>query len=244
MIGSTIIHLNRVDSSNNYAAKELLTKSLKEGTLFVAACQESGRGQGKSSWESAAGLNLTFSIVLYPAQLEIARQFSLSQAISLGVADFLLQFVQGVSVKWPNDIYVNNKKIAGILIETAISGGKFSNAIIGIGLNVNQELFVSDAPNPVSLRNMTGENYDLTRMLNLLCDALDKRYHSLITGNQCTIRSDYEQLLYRKGIWANYRDEKSDFEGMIVGVEVDGKLLIETRDGDTRGFYFKEVVFV
>jgi BirA family biotin operon repressor/biotin-[acetyl-CoA-carboxylase] ligase len=244
MIGSTIVHLDSVDSTNNYAAKALLTKSLNEGTVFVAACQEAGRGQANSSWESDAGLNLTFSIVLYPAQVEIARQFSLSQAISLGVADFLDQFVGGVAIKWPNDIYVSDKKIAGILIETAISGGKFSNAIVGIGLNVNQEKFVSDAPNPVSLRNLTGENYDLTRMLNLLCYALDKRYHSLITGNQNSIRSDYEQLLFKKGIWARYKDEVSDFDGMIAGVELDGKLVIETRSGNTRGYYFKEVAFV
>lgn len=244
MIGSIIVHLDRVDSSNNYAAMELLTKSLKEGTVFAANCQDAGRGQGNAVWESIPGLNLTLSIVLYPVQLEIARQFSLSQAVSLGVADFLSQFVGGVSVKWPNDIYVYDKKIAGILIETAISNGKFSNAIIGIGININQEDFFSDAPNPVSLKNLTGENYDLTETLNLLCDKLDKRYHSLITGNQRTIRSDYEQLLYRKGIWANYRDEVSDFVGKIIGVDKDGKLWIETRDGDARGFYFKEVSFL
>ena len=121
MIGSTIVHLDIVDSTNNYAAKELLTKSLNEGTLFVATCQQAGRGTGLASLESADGLNLTFTVVLYPSGVALSQQFSLSQTISLGVSDFLFRFVSDVSVKWPNDIYVNDKKIAGILIETAIT---------------------------------------------------------------------------------------------------------------------------
>jgi BirA family biotin operon repressor/biotin-[acetyl-CoA-carboxylase] ligase len=165
-------------------------------------------------------------------------------AVSLGVADFLAQFVGGVSIKWPNDIYVNDKKIAGILIETAISNGKFSQAIIGIGININQEVFYSDAPNPVSLRNLTGKNYDLTEIISRLCACLSSRYRSLTLEGPHILRDDYMHFLYRKGVWANYRDENSAFEGMIAGVEADGKLMIETRDGNTRGFYFKEVAFL
>jgi BirA family biotin operon repressor/biotin-[acetyl-CoA-carboxylase] ligase len=221
----------------------LLTKSLTEGTVFVAACQQAGRGTGVASWESATGLNLTFSIVLYPRQVSISQQFYISKAISLGVADFLSQFVKGVSIKWPNDIYVDDKKIAGILIETAITGGKFSRAIVGIGLNINQEVFLSDAPNPVSLKNLTGKTYELSQLLTELCTYLESRYQSLIKGNQTTLQHDYENLLYRKGVWAKYRDQNSDFEGMVYGVEEDGRLQIETRAGEMRGFYFKEVSF-
>ncbi|MEI7829655.1 MAG: biotin--[acetyl-CoA-carboxylase] ligase [Prolixibacteraceae bacterium] len=243
MIGSTIVHLDTVDSTNNYAAKELLTKSLTEGTIFAAACQQAGRGTGLASWESATGLNLTFSIVLYPKQVEISQQFFISKAISLGVTDFLCKYVKSVSIKWPNDIYVDDKKIAGILIETAITGGKFSRAIVGIGLNINQEVFVSDAPNPVSLKNLTSENYDLNQILKVLCACLEMRYQSLIKGNQTILQNDYETLLYRKGVWAKYRDQNSDFEGRILEVEPDGRLLIETRIGEKRGFYFKEISF-
>jgi BirA family biotin operon repressor/biotin-[acetyl-CoA-carboxylase] ligase len=243
MIGSTIVQLDSVDSTNNYAAKELLTKSLTEGTVFVAACQQAGRGTGLASWESATGLNLTFSVVLYPKQVRISQQFSISKAISLGVTDFLAQYVNGVSIKWPNDIYVGDKKIAGILIETAITGGKFSRAIVGIGLNINQEVFVSDAPNPVSLKNLTGESYELSQLLTELCTCLDKRYLSLVLGGLAIIQSDYQELLYRKSVWAKYRDQNSDFEGRILEVEPDGRLLIETRTGEKRGFYFKEVSF-
>jgi BirA family biotin operon repressor/biotin-[acetyl-CoA-carboxylase] ligase len=243
MIGSTIVHLDSVDSTNNYAAKELLTKSLNEGTVIVAACQQSGRGTGLASWESADGLNLTFSIVLYPKQVSISQQFSISKAISLGVTDFLSRYVRGVSIKWPNDIYVGEKKIAGILIETAITGGKFSKAIVGIGLNINQEYFVSDAPNPVSLKNLTRDTYEISKLLTELCSCLDNRYRSLIGGDYFTLQHDYGKLLYLKGVWAKYRDQNSDFEGRIVGVEDDGRLKIENSAGEMRGFYFKEVSF-
>lgn len=243
MIGSSIIHLDQVDSTNNYAAKQLLTKSLNEGTVFVAACQHSGRGQGLSHWESADGLNLTFSIVLFPIRIEIFRQFSISQAVSLGISDFLSTEVEGVSIKWPNDIYVKDKKIAGILIETAISGGKFTRAIVGIGLNVNQEKFVSDAPNPVSLKNLTGKNYDLMELLAGLCAKIDKRYQSLIRFGQDALHREYADLLYKKDSWASYEAEQNVFDGKISGVERDGKLLIETREGEVKGFYFREVGF-
>ncbi len=243
MIGANIVYLDTVDSTNNYAAEELLTKSLKEGTVFAADCQESGRGQGNSSWESAKGLNLTFSVILYPQQVEIVRQFSISQAISLGMWDFLNPLVDQVFIKWPNDIYVGNKKIGGVLIETAIQGGKFSRAIVGIGLNVNQELFVSEAPNPISLKKITGKNYDLSQMLKGLCDRLEKRYEALNRGDLNTIQTDYEAQLYMKDKWATYHTEGSDFLGKIRGVDNDGKLLIETPEGMVRSFWLKEVSF-
>ncbi|MEI7421423.1 MAG: biotin--[acetyl-CoA-carboxylase] ligase [Prolixibacteraceae bacterium] len=251
MIGSTIVRLDSVDSTNNYAARELLTKSLNEGTVFVADCQQSGRGTGQASWESAIGLNLTFSIILYPKQVAIARQFYISKAISLGVADFLAKSVGRVSIKWPNDIYVDERKIAGILIETAISSGKFSRVIVGIGLNVNQVAFVSDAPNPVSLKNLTGKTYELSQMLGDLCIYLDNRYISLIRGEYSILDQDYDQRLYLKGVWANFREqdpvlreEGTVFEGKILRIEGDGRLQIETRSGEVRGFYFKEVAFL
>ncbi len=244
MIGSTIVYLDSVDSTNNYAAKELLTKSLNEGTVFAAACQQSGRGLGGSYWEGADGLNLTFSIVLYPRQVEVVRQFSISKAIALGITDFLSAYTEDVAIKWPNDIYAGNKKIAGILIETAVSGGKISRAVIGIGLNINQEEFISDAPNPVSLKNLTGKIYDLPEMLNKLCCKLDRRYLRLISGNSARINSDYEKLLYLNGKWAHYLADEAEFEGFITGTDQEGRLMIQTRQGDIRRFLFKEVQFL
>jgi BirA family transcriptional regulator, biotin operon repressor / biotin---[acetyl-CoA-carboxylase] ligase len=244
MIGSTIVHLDTVDSTNNYAARELLTKSLKEGTIFAAACQDSGRGQGQSAWESATGMNLTFSIVLYPKTIEIRNQFMISKSISLAVLDFLSDYTNGLSVKWPNDIYAGDKKIAGILIETAISAGKFSRAIVGIGLNINQETFFSGAPNPVSLKKLTGQSYELPVMLDLLCRKLDNRYNQLLKGYIGIINRDYESVLYRIGQWAWYMCDGVRFEAMIAGVDPEGQLVLETRQGEIKSFQFKEVQFL
>jgi len=116
MIGSIVHRIHETDSTNNYAANQLLTKRLPEGVVFIADSQIVGRGQASSSWESEPNKNLTFSILLYPDFLAISRQFELSKAISLGVADFLNDQTQRVSIKWPNDIYLENRKVAGILI--------------------------------------------------------------------------------------------------------------------------------
>lgn len=244
MIGSVIIDLDCVDSTNNYAATELLTKSPLEGTVYLAACQQAGRGLNQSVWESENGLNLTFSIVLYPGMLRVADQFLLSKAISLGLTDFLAGYVDGISIKWPNDIYILDRKVAGVLIETAVSSGRFSYAIIGIGLNINQQLFLSDAPNPVSLRNITGATYSLPEMLGQLCQKLDHRYRQVREGSLSQIDVEYEHLLYRNGNWANYRSGGECFVGRITGVDPFGQLMIEDQQGQKRSFDFKEVSFI
>ena len=244
MIGSTLVHLDTIDSTNNYAAREMLTKSLNEGSVFSASCQQQGRGQGNSVWESAGGMNLTFSVVLYPWQVEVARQFDISRAISLGLLDFLSGYVSDISIKWPNDLYAGDKKIAGILIETAIASGKFSRAIVGIGLNVNQVEFTSDAPNPVSLRNLTGHTYELPEMLRQVCEKLDRRYVRLISGDSAGTCVDYDNALYRRGVWAGYRSAGQCFEGCITGTGADGTLLMETRKEGVKSFRFKEVTFL
>jgi BirA family biotin operon repressor/biotin-[acetyl-CoA-carboxylase] ligase len=244
MIGATIVHLDSVDSTNNYAATQLLTKRLNEGTVFVANCQHNGRGQASSVWESETGMNLTFSIVLYPQSVEAANQFLISKAVSLGVSDFLVSKVPEVSVKWPNDIYVGDKKIAGILIETSVLGGRISHAIVGIGLNVNQEMFLSDAPNPVSLRNLTGETYLLDEMLMQLCMSIESRYKQLLQEEIAQLDRDYENMLYRRGIPAKYSADGSEFAGVISGVGPYGKLVIEIAPGKHRSFMFKEVIFI
>lgn len=244
MIGSTLVHLDTIDSTNNYAAREMLTKSLNEGSVFSASCQQQGRGQGQSIWESARGMNLTFSVVLYPWQVEVARQFDISRAISLGLLDFLSGYVSDIAIKWPNDLYAGDKKIAGILIETAIASGKFSRAIVGIGLNVNQVDFLSDAPNPVSLRNLTGQTYELPEMLRQVCEKLDRRYGRLISGDSAGTCVDYDNALFRRGVWAGYRSGGQRFEGCITGTGADGSLLMETRNEGVKSFLFKEVTFL
>ncbi len=243
MIGLIVHRIIETNSTNNYAVTEMLTKRLSEGTVIVADSQIDGKGQGTNKWESEPGKNLTFSIVLYPDFLEVSRQFKLSKAISLGVADFLSRFTDGVTIKWPNDIYIGNRKVAGILIENSIRLNKISTCIAGIGLNVNQQVFVSDAPNPVSLSQITGKDYDLRDILTGVCLNIDARYQMLLSGAFSQSDEDYAGALYLQGIWATYSDEKGEFEGRILGVDQIGRLQIETGSGKVNCYHFKEVEF-
>lgn len=243
IVGSKIERIHELGSTNNYAATQLLTKRLTEGIVFVADSQVDGRGQVSNTWESEPNKNLTFSILLYPDFLVISRQFELSKAISLGVTDFLREKTEHVSIKWPNDVYIGKGKVAGILIENSIKANIISSCIVGIGLNINQKSFVSDAPNPVSLSQITGKTYDLEESLLDLCQKIDVRYHQLRNGEFRQIDEEYIEMLYQRGCWCNYSDDNGDFEGQILGVDRIGQLMIETRAGKINKYQFKEVVF-
>ena len=243
IIGSKIERIDELGSSNNYAAAQLLTKRLPEGIVFVANSQVDGRGQVSNKWESEPNKNLTFSILLYPDFIEIMRQFEISKAISLGVVDFLNELTDQVSIKWPNDIYIGTGKVAGILIENSIRIDKISSCIVGIGLNINQTEFLSDAPNPVSLSQITGKVYNLEELLPDLCMKVDARYHQLRNGDFGQIDNDYISMLYQQDSWSPYTDENGDFEGKILGVDQIGRLMIETRNGEVNKYQFKEVIF-
>ena len=243
IIGSHIERIHELGSTNNYAASQLLTKRLPEGIVFVADSQVDGRGQTSNKWESEPNMNLTFSLVLYPEFLEITKQFEISKAISLGVSGFLKEQTDQVSIKWPNDIYIGKGKVAGILIENSIRINIISSCIVGIGLNINQKEFKSEAPNPVSLSQITGRVFNLEEALSDLCLKIDTRYSQLCNGAFRQIDEDYTAMLYQFGSWSQYSDENGDFEGRILGVDLIGRLLIETRNGNINKYHFKEVVF-
>jgi BirA family transcriptional regulator, biotin operon repressor / biotin---[acetyl-CoA-carboxylase] ligase len=242
-IGKFIERVDQLDSTNNYAASLLLTKRLPEGSVIVANSQLVGRGQTTNKWESEPDRNLTLSIILYPEFMEITEQFEISKAISLGIVDFLKDLVDDVSIKWPNDIYIGKGKVAGMLMEYSIRKSKISSCIVGIGLNVNQIKFVSDAPNPVSLSQITGLSYDLEDCLSILLKKIDSRYHQLSELRLQEIDKDYEQLLYQRGGWFSYSANEGDFEGKLLGVDENGLLMIETRNQTVLKFDYKQVSF-
>jgi BirA family transcriptional regulator, biotin operon repressor / biotin---[acetyl-CoA-carboxylase] ligase len=243
IIGNYKESFDQLDSTNNYASTLLMTKRPPEGTVIIANSQTSGRGQSTNKWVSEPYQNLTFSIILYPEFIEVSRQFEISKAISLGVADFLREFVEEVSIKWPNDIYIGKKKVAGILMEYSILKGKISSCIVGIGLNINQIKFISDVPNPVSLCQVTGVIYDLEECLSILLNKLDFRYQQLARQGAGKIGRDYERILYQRDEWALYSAKGENFEGKITGVDRYGLLKIETRHETVLKFDYKEVSF-
>jgi BirA family biotin operon repressor/biotin-[acetyl-CoA-carboxylase] ligase len=244
IIGSNLLFFKNLPSTNSHAAYLLKKGSLSEGTIIHTNYQTAGKGYSGNSWESEDGMNLLISIILFPAFIKPADQFNISMLISLGICDFLMRFVPVCSVKWPNDIYINNDKIAGILIESAIIADKFEHSIAGIGLNINQEKFMSHAPNPVSLKQITGKTIDLPGTLALLAGDLDKRYKQLISGDTLKIRNDYESKLYRINRWSSFRDINGMFTGRIKTIGDYGSLKIETSDRQIREYSFKEVEFI
>ena len=242
-IGLVVQRIDELDSTNRYVSSLLLTKRPPEGSVIITNNQVAGRGQASNKWESEPDSNLTFSIILYPDFIEISQQFEISKVISLGVVDFLKRYTDSVSIKWPNDIYIGKKKAAGILMEYSVRQKKISSCVVGIGLNINQKQFLSEAPNPVSLTQLTGITYDLEACLTELLNKLDSRYCELRNSGTSKIDAEYEQLLYQKDIWSSYSSKTEEFEGKITGVDENGLLMIETRQHNILKFDYKEVVF-
>ncbi len=238
------IHLEETNSTNEYLACLCHRQQTDEFTVVQADYQTAGKGQRGNSWESERGKNLLFSFVLYPTSLEARKQFILSQAISLAVKETLDAYADGFSVKWPNDIYWQEKKIGGILIENDLAGKYISRCIIGIGLNVNQECFVSSAPNPVSLKQITGLEYDRQDILCRIMEKMKAYYEAIRRKENESIIHRYKQSLFRREGLHPYRDAEGEFTARIIDVEADGHLVLEDADGHIRKYVFKEVQYV
>ncbi|MEN8115968.1 MAG: biotin--[acetyl-CoA-carboxylase] ligase [Bacteroidota bacterium] len=238
-----IIVLTEIDSTNNYA-KQLIKTGQEEGTVVLAQYQKKGRGQQGNYWESEPGKNFLMSLILYPDFLNAGDQFYLSKIVSLALVELLENEVEGVSIKWPNDIYVGEKKIAGILIENSVTGNQLSSSVAGIGLNLNQKNFKSDAPNPVSLRQLTGENYDVQIVMHRFLELFNEWYKILKSGSVREINVAYFSNLFRKTWWSWYKKDDDKFEARIVGVGEFGQLQLEDKSGKISEFMFKEVEFV
>lgn len=244
LIGNNIIHKDELTSTNTFALGLLATGRPPEGTIVSTFNQTAGRGQPGNKWESEKGKNLSFSIILYPNSISPDSQFIVSMAISVGINDFIAEKVPGGTIKWPNDIYMKDDKIAGLLIESSTMGNKVLYMVAGIGLNVNQVEFRSEATNPVSLKQLTGVEYDLNECLLELAASIDYRYGQLSQGKLNLIRSEYHKQLYRIGKWAAFSDSSGKFKGSIRSVSDDGMLTIEKESGKTGYYYFKEVEFI
>ena len=247
--GTNIVDLDSAESTNNYALNLLREKQPFEGTVVRTFRQTLGRGQRQKQWESEDFSNLTFSIIYYPVFLSVSRQFQLSKAIALGVADFVKSVVQtdpdsyrDVKIKWPNDIYVGKKKIAGILIENSVSGNKISSAVIGIGLNVNQTKFSAEIPNPVSLKMISGKELDLEKCFQELSVTLEARYMQLKAGKENVINEQYHKALFGLNEQREFIIENKKRIAEIVGVDELGRLKL-SEAGDISAHDLHHVVY-
>ncbi|MGY4383371.1 BirA family biotin operon repressor/biotin-[acetyl-CoA-carboxylase] ligase [Pedobacter sp. UYP24] len=220
------------------------SEPLAEGTVIMADDQFAGRGQQGNSWLSKPGLNLTFSIYLRPNFLNVGAQFSLNIAVSIGIRNALSTFIpHGISIKWPNDIYFNDKKIGGVLIENTLLGSGIKSSIIGIGINVNQQSFEEDQlKRASSLSEILQQDVDLMELLNNICHAIEVEYLKLRAGKADDHHSNYLKNLYRFGKPSIYKQKELLFEGTITNVMQTGQLVMVS-DGEELLFNFKEVEF-
>lgn len=241
-----IITIEECDSTNRYITQ---LEPTAEGVIVMASSQTAGRGQRGNSWEAEPGKNLSFSAMWVPENFAATDQFAISEAVALAVVDTLSSSGINAKVKWPNDIYVGDRKICGILIEHSLTGATISRTIAGVGINVNQKKFISDAPNPVSVCQILGKDTELLPMLERYADYLGNRLRLIATDEgRREIHTEFQQNMWRHDNRPYpFRDRASDekFRGIIRGVEPFGFLKVEKCvTGEIRKYAFKEVEFL
>jgi BirA family transcriptional regulator, biotin operon repressor / biotin---[acetyl-CoA-carboxylase] ligase len=225
-IGFNLISLHRVDSTNNYATGLVHAGMAQHGLVVAAEDQTSGKGQRNRSWKSAPGENITMSVIIQPA-LELYNAFLLSKTIAAAVHKFFTSHTDDkVKIKWPNDIYWNDRKAGGILIENIISGGKWKWAICGIGLNINQKSFNDLSTKPVSLIQITGKSFELSTLQIALCDEIEKMYQTLRTDPD-KIETYYQQQLFLLNEEARFRKGNRVFSAFVRSVNTKGELVVQ-----------------
>ena len=240
------IHLPETESTNLYA-KTIDSKNCI--TLITTDHQTAGRGQRGNTWEAEKGKNLLFSLVLQPHNIPSSQQFIICELISVAICKSLSSYIPDIHIKWPNDIYYKDFKLCGILIEHDIEGTYIARTIIGIGLNVNQAHFTSDAPNPISLFQILGHEVGREALLSEICDTFTALYQAMRTAPDSVQGRDamhrrYSALLYRLSTPALYRDAQGTFSAILRRVEPDGRLRLEDEQGTLRSYLFKEVEYI
>ena len=244
--GELIIRLSTIDSTNRYLRDEASELWNKRGdSSFVVATAEyqtAGRGQRGNIWNSNAGENLLFSILVRPGEtLAVSEQFVLSQAVALALHDTMLHYGIDVRLKWPNDIYVGNKKLAGVLVELDCCGAFVELAIIGIGININQESFPVMDRIPVSMKVLQGREFVLDNVLETVLESFSNHYSILRYGDRESITTRYTELLLGLNEQCTFIDKDGRFEAVIEGVEPYGHLIVRRSDGGLSRYAFKEV---
>lgn len=237
------IALKETVSTNRYA-KELPEDESHELTLVTAEFQTAGRGAGTNKWESERSQNLLFSIIAFPQHLPANQMFALSEVTALAICDTLSSYAEGFQIKWPNDIYFGDKKAVGMLIENDLHGKQVRRSVIGVGVNINQTEFFSDAPNPVSLAQILGHEENRSQVLEQILEQFIHYYVMMEREQFPELHKRYMQHLYRRNALHTYADATGTFQAQIIDVEPTGHLNLEDENGRLRRYDFKEVRFI
>ncbi|MBE7175681.1 MAG: biotin--[acetyl-CoA-carboxylase] ligase [Mucilaginibacter polytrichastri] len=244
-VGQKFVHFAEIGSTNDFLKDKLAnSEPLPDGTVIMADSQTAGRGQAGSRWHSAAGRNITASILFYPSKLAVNQQFDLNRAVSIALCETLRTFSGAdVRIKWPNDLFVSGRKLCGMLIENTLSGGRIRASVVGFGINVNQADFPDDAGGPVSLVKIMGVESDRLALLGLLCSAIERKYLELLDGRHDHLRAEYDGLLLNMQKNAAFRAGERTFQGRITGTTPEGQLKMDTEKG-TELFSIKTITYL
>ncbi len=239
-----IVKVDAIESTNTFLKEMCQQNDVENYTVVVTDNQTNGRGQMHSIWESEKDKNLTFSILIQFDDLRIDQQFYIIKIISLAIRQVLSNYLPTkITVKWPNDILTDNKKVCGVLIENSVKKSKVYQSVVGIGLNVNQQTF-RNLPNATSMKLITNKNFDLDEILKALIKAIKKQVTLLNDKNYDEIDANYLKSLYKYKTPSMFRIISGVFMGKIVGVSFDGRLQVELENEKTHEFNLKEIEFV
>jgi BirA family biotin operon repressor/biotin-[acetyl-CoA-carboxylase] ligase len=252
--GMPFIELQSVDSTNNYALARLHEARLPDrqdliqhGQAFFAHEQVAGKGQRGRRWVAEKDANIILSVVLNPYPLQLSQQFQFSAAVALAVHDFFSKYAgEDTTIKWPNDLYWQDRKAGGILIESVISSsapvkkeglsenemqktatGQWQWAVVGIGININQAVFSEELKNPVSLKQITGKEYNVVALAKELCKCVYRRFNELTEKGFNSIYSNYMAQLYKNGKLVKLKKDNRVFEAVIKKVSPTGQLIVQ-----------------
>jgi BirA family biotin operon repressor/biotin-[acetyl-CoA-carboxylase] ligase len=233
-LGLPFIELQSVDSTNNYARQQLHAGLARHGMTFFAHEQLAGKGQRGNSWTAEKGSNILLSMLVKPRPLQLGQQFQLSACVAVATHEFFMKYAgEETKIKWPNDLYWQDRKAGGILIENIVGGQEPRSdqrewtSIIGIGININQTVFDPELKNPVSLKQITGKDFDPVKLAKELSAVLNKRYNQLMDEGFEAVYKTYLTHLYKRKETVKLKKETKVFEAIIEGVSISGKLMVQ-----------------
>ena len=242
-IGKNCFKLDEISSTNDWLMMRISNQKFHEGTVVFTSVQTNGKGQRGSQWDSQPFKSLTFSVLLKPSFLSPIHAFDLSICVALALSDSLNKLRSGFKIKWPNDIYFEDKKIAGVLIENQMNRFVYQNAVVGIGLNVNQ-LHFDDLSNAISLKQIIGLEFPVEKLMEHICESLEARYLMLRSGHFKDLKKAYMSNLYGLNQLQSFMVDNKKLNGKIINVLRNGFLQIELIDGEIRDYDIKEIKFL
>lgn len=236
------LYIKSTPSTNDFLKDFIRDNKVPEGFTVYTDFQTKGKGQPGNKWNAEKNQNLLFSIIVFPYDISIDKQFVISQIISFSIVKTLEKYIDNVKIKWPNDIYWNDKKLGGILIENSLQGNAIKHSIIGVGLNVNQITFPVEIPNPISMKQIIGKSFDRKRILAEIIENFSELFND---RNKFNIKEKYLNSLFRKDEFYQYKTIDGElFSAKVADIESDGKLILQTPKNEKKEFYFKEIEFI